>query len=290
VVVDRPATPGSTSDLSAKVAAAIRLAREFAAEEMVLAIGWNSSPLLQDVSEGLRASPLPVRLLPDRVISEVLGRRTQVTSSPMMTVELQRAPLSRLEQGLKRAFDVVIASSALIILWPTLILAAIAIKLDSAGPACFRQRRTGFDGLEFTIYKFRTMTTLEDGPHVVQAKPGDQRITRVGAFLRSSSIDELPQLYNVLRGDMSLVGPRPHAVSHDEQYQRLISGYSFRFHVRPGLTGWAQVNGLRGETARLADMEKRIAFDLWYINNWSFGLDLWILARTAIEVLRRRAY
>jgi undecaprenyl-phosphate galactose phosphotransferase/putative colanic acid biosynthesis UDP-glucose lipid carrier transferase len=112
----------------------------------------------------------------------------------------------------------------------------------------------------------------------------------VGAFLRSSSIDELPQLYNVLRGDMSLVGPRPHAVSHDEQYQRLISGYSFRFHVRPGLTGWAQVNGLRGETARLADMEKRIAFDLWYINNWSFGLDLWILARTAIEVLRRRAY
>jgi undecaprenyl-phosphate galactose phosphotransferase/putative colanic acid biosynthesis UDP-glucose lipid carrier transferase len=290
VLVEAPAHPEAASDVSARVAAAIRLARERGAEELVVAIGWNSSKLLEEVSEGLRASALPVRLLPDRVITSVLGRRARSVSGPMISVELQRAPLSRLERALKRGFDVALACLALLALWPTFVLAAIAIKLDTQGPVLFRQQRTGFDGDVFTIYKFRTMTTLEDGPEIVQARPGDARITRVGSFLRSTSIDELPQFLNVLRGDMSLVGPRPHAVAHDEQYQRLISKYSFRFHVKPGLTGWAQVNGLRGETARLADMQRRIQFDLWYINNWSFGLDVWILARTAIEVLRRRAY
>jgi len=169
-------------------------------------------------------------------------------------------------------------------------IAAIAIKLDSRGPIIFRQRRSGLNANEFVILKFRTMTVLEDGPVVTQACRDDLRVTRVGKFLRRSSIDELPQLFNVLRGDMSLVGPRPHALAHDDEYRVHIADYAFRHHVKPGMTGWAQVNGLRGETASFEQMAQRVKFDLWYISNWSLGLDLNILLRTSFEVFRDRAY
>ena len=169
-----------------------------------------------------------------------------------------------------------------------MLAAAAAIKLTSSGPVVFYQRRNGFNGQEFVIYKFRTMSVLEDGRAIAQAKPGDTRVTRLGRLLRRTSIDELPQLANVLRGNMSLVGPRPHALAHNDQYATLIADYAFRHHVKPGITGWAQINGLRGRTSRLEHMASRVEYDLWYIKNWSFWLDVKIAALTCIEVLRGR--
>jgi putative colanic acid biosysnthesis UDP-glucose lipid carrier transferase len=201
------------------------------------------------------------------------------------------------ERVVKRAVDVVVSVTVIAFFWPLFMIAAIAIMLDSPGPIIFRQRRGGLNGKEFVIFKFRTMTVLEDGPVVTQVRQDDLRVTRIGKLLRRSSIDELPQLFNVLRGDMSLVGPRPHALAHDDKYRVHITGYADRYHVIPGLTGWAQVNGLRGETASFEQMAERVKFDLWYISNWSLGLDLnillrtgFILLRTGFEVIRDRAY
>jgi exopolysaccharide biosynthesis polyprenyl glycosylphosphotransferase len=163
---------------------------------------------------------------------------------------------------------------------------ALAVRLDSPGPILFRQSRNGFNGRPFRIYKFRSMTVLEDGPVVTQATRQDSRVTRVGRFLRRSSLDELPQLFNVLKGDMSLVGPRPHAIAHDDQYTQLVAKYAFRHHVKPGITGWAQVHGLRGETPSVELMRRRVDLDLQYIANYSLILDLRILVRTVRELIR----
>jgi lipopolysaccharide/colanic/teichoic acid biosynthesis glycosyltransferase len=198
----------------------------------------------------------------------------------------RQAEAARLDA--KRLLDIALASLAIIAFVPVLVLAAIVIALDSPGPILFCQRRTGLNGRPFGIYKFRTMTVLEDGAAITQAVPGDARITRAGRFLRASSIDELPQLFNVLKGDMSLVGPRPHALAHDAYYGSRIVNYNRRFAVRPGITGWAQVNGARGATPGLADMQARIDLDAWYVEHAGLGLDLLILARTPLEVLRQR--
>jgi exopolysaccharide biosynthesis polyprenyl glycosylphosphotransferase len=205
-----------------------------------------------------------------------------------IAVELQRGPLTPFELAIKRTFDILVAGTAIMLLSPLLAIVALAIRLTSPGSVIFRQRRNGFNGRAFTIYKFRTMTVSEDGAVVHQAQPSDERITALGAFLRATSIDELPQLLNVLLGDMSLVGPRPHAVAHDDQYSKLIANYAYRHHVKPGITGWAQVNGLRGGTAQIELMERRVDLDLWYVNNWSIWLDLWIVIRTCVELSRRR--
>jgi undecaprenyl-phosphate galactose phosphotransferase/putative colanic acid biosynthesis UDP-glucose lipid carrier transferase len=170
---------------------------------------------------------------------------------------------------------------------PLLVIVAALVKLDSPGPVVFRQRRNGFHGSEFDIYKFRTMTVMEEGDDVVQAKRNDPRVTRVGRLLRRTSIDELPQLFNILKGDMSVVGPRPHAVAHNNRYERLVADYATRHNVKPGVTGWAQVNGLRGETPTLDLMAKRVEFDLWYIDHWSFWLDVSIMLRTMWLVFRQ---
>jgi putative colanic acid biosynthesis UDP-glucose lipid carrier transferase len=150
----------------------------------------------------------------------------------------------------------------------------------------FKQRRYGLDGKEILVYKFRTMSVCEDGERIAQARPNDPRVTRFGAFLRKTSLDELPQFINVLEGTMSIVGPRPHAVAHNEQYRRLVEGYMIRHKVKPGITGWAQVNGFRGETETLEKMKKRIEYDLDYLNHWSLSLDLWIIFKTALVVLK----
>jgi undecaprenyl-phosphate galactose phosphotransferase/putative colanic acid biosynthesis UDP-glucose lipid carrier transferase len=205
-----------------------------------------------------------------------------------LSIEIQRGPLSRLEQQSKRAVDIAVASLALLALSPLMLLTALAIKLDSSGPVLFRQRRNGFNTKQFLILKFRTMSVLEDGDIISQAKQSDPRVTRVGRILRRTSIDELPQLLNVLFGHMSLVGPRPHALAHDSYYGHLLSEYAFRHHVKPGITGWAQVRGFRGETSRVEQMRSRVDCDLWYINNWSLALDLRILMLTCFEVMRRR--
>jgi putative colanic acid biosynthesis UDP-glucose lipid carrier transferase len=197
---------------------------------------------------------------------------------------------STVQRGLvtKRVLDVVLAAIALLVCLPLFVLIPLAIVLDSGGPVMFRQRRAGEGGKLFGIYKFRSMHVLEDGADVVQAIKGDTRVTRVGRFLRLSSLDELPQLFNVLSGDMSLVGPRPHAIAHDEFYSAHIANYRVRQLVKPGITGWAQVHGARGNTTDLADMQTRIALDVWYVAHESIWIDLFVLARTPLEVLRRR--
>jgi putative colanic acid biosysnthesis UDP-glucose lipid carrier transferase len=162
----------------------------------------------------------------------------------------------------------------------------VAIKLDSPGPILFRQQRLGFNGCSFQIYKFRTMSVLEDGLSAIQARVDDDRVTRLGKWLRRTSIDELPQLLNVLDGGMSLVGPRPHAVAHDNQFDKLVRNYAFRQRMKPGLTGWAQVHGFRGPTTTTDLIERRVEYDLWYIDNWSLKLDFGILLQTPLEVLR----
>jgi exopolysaccharide biosynthesis polyprenyl glycosylphosphotransferase len=172
-----------------------------------------------------------------------------------------------------------------LILLPLLAVVALAVRFDGPGPVIFRQRRRGFNGQEFVIYKFRTMRVAEDGLRIIQATRGDPRVTKLGELLRRSSIDELPQLFNVLRGEMSLVGPRPHALAHDDEYGAQISDYAFRHHVKPGITGLAQVAGLRGETKQLDQMKRRIDLDIKYVDNWSLWLDLQILGRTFFAVI-----
>ena len=271
----------------AAVESTIQRSRDSAAEEIILAFGWADAAGIDLVRKELRRSPLPVRLLPDRSISALLAH-DHAWPAPTFLIELQRAPLRPAERWAKRAFDIAIASSALVLLAPLMGLAAIAIKLDTPGPAVFKQRRRGFNRREFVIYKFRSMKVLEDGPSIIQATRGDARLTRLGHLLRETSIDELPQLINVLKGDMSIVGPRPHAVAHDAEYSTLIANYALRHHVKPGITGWAQVHGFRGATPHAEQMARRIELDLWYIHNWSFLLDLQILVRTCFEVIRSR--
>jgi exopolysaccharide biosynthesis polyprenyl glycosylphosphotransferase len=178
------------------------------------------------------------------------------------------------------------ALAALVAVAPVLLACAIAVKLSSPGPIFFRQSRKGADGRVFTIYKFRTMRLHEQKPGVLeQATRDDPRITTVGGFLRRTSLDELPQFFNVLRGDMSVVGPRPHALEHDDLYQNVVSGYIHRYRIKPGITGWAQINGFRGETDRIEKMEGRVAHDLYYLRNWSFGLDVKIIFATVFKGL-----
>jgi undecaprenyl-phosphate galactose phosphotransferase/putative colanic acid biosynthesis UDP-glucose lipid carrier transferase len=233
----------------------------------------------------LRLLPLPVRLLPDRIVAEIL-KQPLVAGDTSLSVEIQRSPLTVTEQLQKRLCDVAVASVALLALAPLLIMTAVAIKLDSTGPVIFRQRRNGFNGRPFVIFKFRSMNVMEDGPDVEQATRADDRVTRIGRILRRVSIDELPQLWNVIRGEMSLVGPRPHALAHDDKYSELIGNYAFRHHMKPGITGWAQINGYRGETVEVEQMQRRVEHDLWYIDNWSVSLDFAILLRTCFEVTR----
>ncbi len=188
----------------------------------------------------------------------------------------------------KRLLDLAIAVPAFVFLAPLLAVVALLIRLDSPGPVLFRQTRLGYRGRPFKILKFRTMSVQEDGEIIVQARPGDRRTTRVGRWLRAFSLDELPQLFNVVIGDMSLIGPRPHAKAHDLFYARLIPGYRLRQEVKPGMTGWAQIHGLRGATPTVDLMAHRVDFDAWYANHASLCLDAQILLRTPLEVLRRR--
>jgi Undecaprenyl-phosphate glucose phosphotransferase len=272
---------------SASLEDAVVIARERCADEIVLALPWSDTRKIELVRDRLRASPLPIELLPDRRIRS-LAENPSFNLKESLSIEVQRGPLTRLEQFSKRCIDIAGAAIALMALSPLMLLSAAAIKLDSAGPALFRQRRNGFNTKPFVIFKFRTMSVMEDGRELQQAKRIDPRVTPIGRILRKTSIDELPQLFNVLLGDMSLIGPRPHALAHDDHFGNLLSDYAFRHHVKPGITGWAQVKGYRGETARVEQMKGRVDCDLWYINNWSLALDLKILALTCVELMRRR--
>ncbi|TYO63944.1 undecaprenyl-phosphate glucose phosphotransferase [Bradyrhizobium hipponense] len=267
----------------------VRESRAAEADEFLLAFNWNELPTLQKLSQRLRQVPNAIRLLPDFAIADLVSRPF-VPISGTMAIELQRAPPSIAERALKRGLDVSLASLGLLCMAPLLIITAILIKLDSPGSVIFRQTRRGINGGLFDIWKFRSMTVSDNGPEIRQASKRDARVTRIGRLLRKTSIDELPQLWNVLRGEMSLVGPRPHALAHDNYYNQMISNYAYRHHVKPGLTGWAQVNGFRGETPTIDLMKKRVEYDVWYVTNWSIWLDLRILMRTAIVLSSQDAY
>jgi len=256
-------------------------------EEIYIAVSWSRWPAVKAMLWMFHATPLPLFFLPDDTVAEVLTH-PQVTLGDAFAFELQREPLSSSERVLKRAMDIVVSSFGLLVSCPLMLIAAILIRLDSSGPMLFRQVRKGFNGQPFRILKFRTMSVMEDGALVTQATRMDARVTRIGRWLRRTSFDELPQLLNVLLGDMSIVGPRPHALAHDNEYTDLISKYSRRHHMKPGITGWAQVNGFRGETPELTLMQSRVELDLWYIANRSLVLDFWIIIRTFFELLRAR--
>ena len=257
------------------------------ANEVLLALSWNEPDRINLVRDHLKMLPVSARLLPDRQIRTL----TDYVSSGyqrIVSLEIQRAPLSLIEQAVKRAMDLIIGVFALFFFLPIVILTALAIKLDGPGPIFFLQNRRGFSGRHFVMIKFRTMTVLENGSTIAQATRNDPRVTRIGRLLRAASIDEIPQLINVIRGEMSLVGPRPHALAHDSYFENLLQDYAFRHHVKPGMTGWAQVNGLRGATPSIEQIARRVELDLWYINNWSLWLDVQILIKTFFEVLRKR--
>ena len=272
------------------VAKVIEYIRGSDVEEVVVGADPNRWSEVRSLVAELRVLPFPVNFIPLGTASEIFRRPSRELGNAIC-VELQRGPLTSFEHAAKRCIDVLFAGVALTALLPMLAIVAVAIKLDSPGPILFRQKRCGFNGRCFQIYKFRTMSVLEDGPSIIQVQFADKRVTRLGALLRRTSIDELPQLFNVLEGSMSLVGPRPHAVAHDNQFDKMVRNYAFRRRVKPGLTGWAQVNGCRGPTPTAASIERRVEYDLWYIDNWSLTLDLAILLQTPIEILLgRNAY
>ncbi|MEB4589565.1 undecaprenyl-phosphate glucose phosphotransferase [Candidatus Thiothrix sp. Deng01] len=226
----------------------------------------------------------PIRLIPDDFTNSLLhSRYMEIAETPVL--HIYDAPLSLQSAVIKRLEDLFLGLLILLLVSPLLAMIAIAIKLDSPGPVLFRQTRHGLRGEKFAVLKFRTMRVCENGCNIRQATRNDHRITRVGAFLRKTSLDELPQFINVLQGHMSIVGPRPHAVAHNEEYRQLIPGYMLRHLMKPGITGWAQINGWRGETDTLFKMQKRVELDMEYIRAWSLGLDLRIILVTAVKTL-----
>ena len=284
------ASPLLLSSLAPRFEELVAYAREERIEHVFLLINWSRQHAIDSILDALKILPVPVHLVPDANTARFL-RYPLVGTGNTFTAELRRAPLSWKERALKRALDLVGASVALFVFAPVMLVTAVLIKLTSSGPVFFRQTRNGFNGRAFKIFKFRTMRVLEDGPKIRQAEKDDPRVTPIGKWLRKTSIDELPQLFNVLKGDMSLVGPRPHAAAHNTEYEQIIGNYAFRHHVKPGITGWAQVNGYRGETRTLDLMQKRVEYDLWYINNWRLGLDVRIAFRTlAIGFRQNGAY
>ena len=228
-----------------------------------------------------------VYVIPDLFISDLM-RAQWTTLGGLPAVSVFDSPFDGVNGWLKRAEDLLLGTFFLALAAVPMLAIAVWVALTTPGSVLFRQRRYGLNGRVVEVLKFRTMTASDDGAKVVQAQEDDPRVTRFGRFLRASSLDELPQLFNVIGGSMSLVGPRPHAVAHNEAYRRLIHGYMLRHKVKPGMTGWAQVNGWRGETDTLDKMQKRVAHDLEYVQNWSLWLDLRILAMTLVVVASRR--
>ncbi len=268
--------------LTSELREAVDHARALRPDSVYIVAPWSQTSTIDACVDEFLKIPVEIHLAPERILDRFEHVRL-TRHGRMASLQLTRAPLSWWERMLKRIFDVTIASGVLIVLAPILGLTALLIRLESGRPVFFRQRRYGFNQQEFRILKFRTMTTLDDGDLVPQARRNDPRITRLGHFLRKWNIDELPQLINVIKGDMSLVGPRPHALSHNRVYEQKIALYARRHNVVPGITGWAQVNGFRGETDTDEKMAHRIEHDLYYIDNWSLWFDLRILLKTALS-------
>jgi len=273
---------GQPYSIQGDLAALVRLAKGGGAEFVYVALPLTERDKVVELIRELSDTTASVFLVPDVLVSEMMHARwTEI--GDMHLVSVFETPFLGVDGWLKRLEDLVLLALILVPALPLMLLIAAGVKLSSPGPVLFKQRRYGLSGKVVEVWKFRTMTVMEDGEQVAQARRGDPRITRLGAFLRRASLDELPQFFNVFQGHMSVVGPRPHAVAHNEQYRRLVPGYMLRHKVKPGITGWAQVNGWRGETDTLEKMRKRIEYDLYYIRNWSIWLDLKIVVLTVLR-------
>jgi len=251
-----------------------------------ISLPMSAQPRIRKLLDELHDTTASIYFMPDVNLFDLMQARFDNVGG-LPVVAICESPYSGVDSVVKNISDFVLAAFILVMLLPLMLFIALAVKFSSPGPAIFKQRRYGLNGEEIIVYKFRSMTVSEDGDKIEQARKDDPRITRIGAFLRRSSLDELPQFINVLQGRMSIVGPRPHAVAHNELYRNLIRGYMLRHKIKPGITGWAQVNGLRGETQVLEKMKARIEFDLYYLRNWSIWLDMWIVLRTVWVVMRR---
>jgi len=251
-------------------------------DNVYLTLPMHAETRMRELFDTLQDETASIFLVPDLFVFEMMGARWQnVGTLPVLS--LCDTPFTGPFGIVKRLEDIVVASAILLLTWPLMLLIALGVKLSSPGPVLFKQHRYGLNGKRIKVYKFRTMMVCEDTEHVPQAQKHDPRVTRFGAFLRCTSLDEFPQFYNVLQGQMSVVGPRPHAVAHNEQYRKLIKGYMWRHKVKPGITGLAQVRGWRGETDTLDKMQKRVECDLEYIRLWSVWLDLKIVLLTIIR-------
>jgi len=264
--------------------------REHSVATIYITLPMVAQPRIMKMLEELGDTTASVYFVPDIFAFDLIQARfDELEGIPV--VAICESPFAGFNSVLKRISDIMFGALALLLLWPVMLAIAVGIKATSPGPVLFKQRRYGLDGAEIMVYKFRSMRVLEDGNEVRQATRHDERITPFGAFLRRTSLDELPQFLNVLQGTMSIVGPRPHAVAHNEQYRKLIKRYMLRHKVKPGITGWAQINGYRGETETVEKMQSRVAYDLDYMRNWSVSLDVWIMFRTVSVVFRdRNAY
>lgn len=261
-------------------------ARKHNIEMIFISLPMSAQPRIREILDDLQDTTASIYFLPDLYIFDLMQARfNNVGGIPV--VGICESPFAGIDSVVKNVSDFVFSFFILLLLSPLMLGIALAVKMTSRGPAIFKQRRYGLNGEEIIVYKFRSMTVTDDGQKIDQAQKNDPRITKLGAFLRKSSLDELPQFINVLQGRMSIVGPRPHAVAHNELYRKLIKGYMLRHKVKPGITGWAQVNGLRGETEVLEKMQARIEFDLAYLQNPSFWFDSWIIILTVWVVLRR---
>jgi Undecaprenyl-phosphate glucose phosphotransferase len=273
-------------DLREDLALAAASARMMLPDDVFVLVPWSDEATIDACLDAFLRVPASLHLGPERVLDRFVDARIDKVGT-IASLNLVGRPLSTLDILIKRLFDIVVAASALVLLAPLFLVVAILIKRDSPGPVLFLQRRYGFNQEPFRIVKFRTMTTLDDDRHVKHTSENDVRITQIGRWMRRYNIDELPQLLNVLRGEMTLVGPRPHAVAHDQLFEQTIALYARRHNVKPGITGWAQVNGLRGGISDDAKIRMRIEHDLFYIDNWTLLLDLRILFLT---VFSRKAY
>ncbi|CAI8725120.1 undecaprenyl-phosphate glucose phosphotransferase [Methylocaldum szegediense] len=273
-------------NLLGKMSAVADFVRTQSIHLIYIALPMMAQPRIVDLLDRLRDTTASIYFVPDIFVFDLIQARFgNINGIPVVAV--CESPFHGINRVTKRIVDIVLSSLILILISPLMLAIAIGVKLSSPGPVIFKQRRYGLDGEEIKVYKFRTMTVCEDGNNIRQASKDDNRITRFGRFLRRTSLDELPQFINVLQGRMSIVGPRPHAVAHNELYRTQIKGYMIRHKVKPGITGWAQVNGFRGETDTLQKMKSRIELDLDYLRNWSLSLDLWIILRTAGVFLKQ---
>lgn len=279
-----------TDQITGNVADAIDLAKKSEVDFIYIALPMSAEKRIMEVLNMCSDTTCTVSIIPNFFIYNLLNARWQ-TIGPIQTLSVFDTPFQGANNIMKRVEDVVFSTLILSIIAIPMLFIALAVKLTSKGPAIFKQKRYGLDGKEILVYKFRSMTTQDNGGEVKQATKNDARITPLGAFLRKTSLDELPQFINVLQGRMSIVGPRPHAVAHNEEYRKLIEGYMLRHKVRPGITGWAQINGFRGETETVNKMVKRVEFDLDYIHRWSVWLDIKIILATVFKgFINKNAY